>query len=485
MSSVRSVSRTSLSVAQVIPVRQIITSVLVIKEANVGIMNLRMRMFHDANAPLADGLRRKELLSMSDEDFESKHSFIQWAFPTPESSNQVSNAPVLDLETAVWLAEKPEVSAFLEAMTVRFLEFLSVNDHWKQRYNHNHLRISRAIQSLRLLHSWELADWFYNKVKEFAGDSFPLMEEADRYWAYYASPVHDRIAGAFVGLAIGDALGAPVEFADRGTFEPVTSYRSGGRFNLPAGAWTDDTAMALCLAQSLIEKKTLDNEDLLNRFCDWAANGSNTSTGIAVGIGQNTLRVLGDFRRNGYLEALPFGAKNDGNGSLMRLAPVACFAKDNIEEALALASLQSKATHAARHAEQCCQILTELLCQLLNGKPLPSALEQTHKRQLNSEISTMMRRNIVEESEDDIQSDGYVINTLHAALWSTLTTDSFESAVLRACNLGDDADTTAAVAGQIAGAMYGHSNIPHDLKVDLMDERKLYVTSQFFSRKAG
>ena len=101
MSSVRSVSRTSLSVAQVIPVRQIITSVLVLKEANVGIMNLRMRMFHDANAPLADGLRRKELLSMSDEDFESKHSFIQWAFPTPESSNQVSNAPVLDLETAV------------------------------------------------------------------------------------------------------------------------------------------------------------------------------------------------------------------------------------------------------------------------------------------------------------------------------------------------------------------------------------------------
>ena len=126
-------------------------------------MNFRMRMFHDANAPLADGLRRKELLSISNEDFESKHGFIQWAFPTPESSNQVSNAPVLDLETAVWLAEKPEVSTFLEAMTVRFLEFLSVNDHWKQRYNHNHLRISRAILSLRLLHSWELADWFYKR----------------------------------------------------------------------------------------------------------------------------------------------------------------------------------------------------------------------------------------------------------------------------------------------------------------------------------
>ena len=454
-----------------------------IKEANADIMNLRMRMFHDANAPLADGLRKRELLSMSDEDFESKHSFIQWAFPTPESSNQVSNAPVLNLETAVWLAEKPEASAFLEAMTVRFLEFLSANEHWKQRYNHNHLRITRTIQSLRILHSWELADWFYNKVKEFAGDSLTLMEEADSYWAYYASPIHDRIAGAFVGLAIGDALGAPIEFADRGTFEPVISYRSGGRFNLPAGAWTDDTAMALCLAQSLIEKNGLDNEDLLNRFCDWAANGSNTSTGIAVGIGQNTLRVLGDFRRNGYLEALPFGTKNDGNGSLMRLAPVACFAKDNIEEAVVLAGLQSKATHASHHAEQCCQILAELLCYLINGKPLMWAVKQTHNRPSNNEINMMMHRNMVDESEDDIKSGGYVVNTLHAALWSNLTTNSFESAVLKACNLGDDADTTGAVAGQIAGAMCGYSNITQDLKDGLKEERKLYVTSQFLSQR--
>ena len=446
-------------------------------------MNLRMRMFHDANAPLADGFRRKELPSISNEDFESKHGFIQWAFPTPESSNQVSDAPVLDLETAVWLAEKPEVSTFLEAMTVRFLEFLSVSQHWKQRYNHNHLRISRAILSLRLLHSWELADWFYNKVKEFSGDSFHLMEEANRYWSHYASPLHDRTAGSFVGLAIGDALGAPVEFADRGTFEPVTAYRSGGRFNLPAGAWTDDTAMALCLAQSLIEQKTLDNEDLLNRFCDWAENGTNTSTGIAVGIGQNALRVLGDFRRNGYLEALPFGAKNDGNGSLMRLAPVACFANDNIEEALVLASLNSKATHASRHAEQCCQILAGLLCKIINGEPLTSALEEIRKSPMNNEVSLMMHRNLVEESDDDIQSGGYVIDTLHAALWSTITTDSFKSAVLRACNLGDDADTTAAVTGQIAGAMCGYSNIPQDLKDGLKDERKLYVTSQFLSQR--
>ena len=155
-----------------------------------------------------------------------------------------------------------------------------------------------------------------------------------------------------MGLAMGDALGAPVEFSPRGTFAPVTAYRSGGRFKLPAGAWTDDTAMSLCLAESLIKNDGLNVTDLLDTFCDWAETGSNTSTGIAVGIGQNTLRVLGDYRRNGYLKALRFGAKNDGNGSLMRLAPVACYACPDIDKSRVLASQQSRATHASHPADQ-------------------------------------------------------------------------------------------------------------------------------------
>ena len=111
------------------------------------------------------------------------------------------------------------------------------------------------------------------------------------------------------------------------------------------------------------------------------------------------------------------------------------------------------------------------------------AVKQTYDRPSNNEINMMMHRNIVHESEDDIKSGGYVVNTLHAALWSNLTTNSFESAVLKACNLGDDADTTGAVAGQIAGAMCGYSNIPQDLKDGLKEERKLYVTSQFLSQR--
>ena len=441
-------------------------------------MRLRLKMFHEANAPLADGFRRKELLIMSDEEFEFKHGFIQWAFPIPDDGNQVSNAPVLNLDTALWLAENPEVSVFLEEMTVKFLKFLSRNHHWKMDFNHNHLRISRVIQSLRILHSWELANWFYGKVKELAGDSFLLMTRSDSYWSFYASPVHDRIAGAFVGLAIGDALGAPVEFAPRGTFEPVTAYRSGGRFKLPAGAWTDDTAMALCLAQSLIAHNGLDNTDLLKRFCDWAETGSNTSTGIAVGIGQNTLRTLGDFRRTGRLEALPFGAKNDGNGSLMRLAPVACFASNDIALARSVAGAQSRATHASQAADKCCQFLAELLCRLTRGESFSNILGSESNNKWRAAISNTFPPNLSEISEADVRSGGYVVDTLHAALWSVQNTRTFEDAVLKAVNLGDDADTTGAVAGQIAGACYGYSSIPRSLESGLIGERKLYVTSQ-------
>jgi ADP-ribosylglycohydrolase len=444
-------------------------------------MNLKIRMFHDANAPLADGFRRKELLSISDHDFEHKHGFIQWAFPTQQESRQVSSAPVLDLASATWLAEKPDVTEFLEAMIIRFLEFLASNNHWKCSYDHNHRRISRVIQSTRILHSWELADWFYGKVKEFAGDSFALMQVSDRYWAHYASPNHDRVAGAFVGLAIGDALGAPIEFSPRGTFGPVTTYISGGRFNLPAGAWTDDTSMALCLAQSIVENAGLVTEDVLNRFCDWAENGSNTSTGVAVGIGQNTLRVLGDFRRNGYLEALPLGSKNDGNGALMRLAPIACFAYNDVGVASLMAGEQSRATHASQTSEQSCQLLAELLCLLIRGQSISHALEVVSNRGWGRRVSSIFERKFTDQRETDLKVSGYVIETLHAALWSVMNTNNFQQAVLKAVNLGDDADTIAAVAGQIVGAMYGYSAVPKHLKAGLINERQLYVTSQFLS----
>ena len=442
---------------------------------------MKLKLFHDTKAPIANGHKRDNLLVMSDEEFESNHGFIQWAFPTTKKSHHNLNAPVLDLDSAIWLAQRNDVAEFLENMTVRFLQFLKHTGHWKSRHNHNHLRISRTIDSLRLLHSWELADWFYDQVKMLAGPSIELMSDAKVYWDVKASTKHDRVAGAFVGLAIGDALGAPVEFCERATFQEVTEYRAGGKFNLPAGAWTDDTAMALCLAQSLIIEGSFNAEDLLKRFSRWLEKGENTSTGVTVGVGQNTLRTLGDFRRKGTLVAERIGNKNDGNGSLMRLSPVACHSFSDLAQVREMASAQSRTTHASDVADECCQFLGELLARAINGQSYQTAKAELLKSEWNYPLTSILDADYIASDRNEIKSSGYVIETLQASLWAVENSQSFDTAVLRAVNLGGDADTVGAVTGQIAGAIHGYSQVPTHLKTGLNNERKLYVTSQFLT----
>lgn len=442
----------------------------------------KLQDFHKGRTLLSSGHRRADLLKLTDAEFERHHGFIQWAFPTPEKSYNNFSAPLLDLGTAIWLSEDAESTSFLEKMSVRFLQFLKDNNHWRTAYNHNHLRITRVIHSLRILHSWELADWFHHQIINLSGDSYELMERPRMYWDAQSSALNDKIAGSLVGLAIGDALGALVEFTPRGEFPFVEGYQEGGRFHLPAGAWTDDTAMALCLADSLIHHDGLDVENLLQRFCNWAEHGENSSTGISVGIGQNTLRALGDFKRTGRLEAEAFGAKNDGNGSLMRLTPAVCFASHHLETAMELASTQSRTTHASPIAEECCKFTAGLIFKLLHGAGYETAKADTLALGWTETLTEAIGFPLSEVDDGLIPSGGYVLDSLRAALWCIENTASFENAVLLAVNLGDDADTTAAIAGQIAGARYGYSAVPQSLKHGLVGERRLYVTSQFLAR---
>lgn len=272
--------------------------------------------------------------------------------------------------------------------------------------------------------------------------------------------VLDRAVGALVGLAIGDALGAPVEFSRRDTFEPVTGMRPGGYFQLPAGAWTDDTAMALCLAQSLIEHPQLNLKDLLDRFCMWAGEGTNTSTGVCVGIGQNTLRVLGNYHRTGTLLAPETRQKSDGNGAIMRLAPVAVRHWHRPEEAQRIAELQSRATHYSALSASACEALALMLCALIRGADWACASRPSAPDHWPDEIRAISEENWQARSRDSISATGYVVHTLEAALWAVDNTDSFEAALLGAVNLGDDADSVGAVTGQLAGARYGMSAIP-------------------------
>ncbi|WCR17353.1 ADP-ribosylglycohydrolase family protein [Paracoccus alcaliphilus] len=266
----------------------------------------------------------------------------------------------------------------------------------------------------------------------------------------------NRAKGALIGLAIGDALGAPVEFQPRGGFAPIIGMRAGGRFRLPAGAWTDDTAMALCLAESLLANPDLDERDLLERFCRWAQHGENSSTGVAVGIGQITLRRLGDFRRTGSLHAAP-RSRGDGNGALMRVAPVAIRHFRDPRKAAEIAIRQSRTTHASVLSEQCCAFSVQLISRLVLGEEWSTALAEAQVELQAPELLAMLDRC---NSAGEPPSTGYVVDTLEAALWAVSRTQSFEEALLAAVNLGHDADTVGAVAGQIAGARYGSEAIP-------------------------
>lgn len=272
--------------------------------------------------------------------------------------------------------------------------------------------------------------------------------------------VQERARGAFVGLAIGDALGAPVEFKERGAFPEVREMLAGGYFKLPAGAWTDDTAMALCLADSLLYDGDLDTKDLLDRFLGWIYENQNTSTGQCIGVGQNTFSVLGNYRRTGDLVAPPVKGRSDGNGALMRLAPVACRHWSNPLKARAIARDQSRATHASELSAAACDAMASILCDLIAGQSWQDALAKLAKDPWPQEIDEVLEGRWQTKHRDEISSSGYVVHTFEAAFWAVGTTLSFEDALVAAVNLGHDADTVGAVAGQLAGARYGIRAIP-------------------------
>ena len=287
--------------------------------------------------------------------------------------------------------------------------------------------------------------------------------------------IADRAVGALVGLAVGDALGAPVEFCRRDTFEPVAEMRAGGYFKLPVGAWTDDTAMALCLAESLIDHPHLDQKDLLDRFCLWAGKGANTSTGVCVGIGQNTLRVLGNYHRTGALLAPETRQKSDGNGAIMRLASVAVRHWQTPVEARRIANLQSRTTHYSALSAAACESLATTLCALIGGQDWPKASSPTPGDHWPDAIKALSGEDWQQRDRDSISSTGFVVHTLEAALWAVDTTNSFSAALLKAVNLGDDADSVGAVAGQLAGARYGLSAIPRNWLEALFHREKIEV----------
>jgi ADP-ribosyl-[dinitrogen reductase] hydrolase len=270
----------------------------------------------------------------------------------------------------------------------------------------------------------------------------------------------ERYRGSLLGLACGDAVGTAVEFCPRGSFVPLTDMIGGGPFGLAPGKWTDDTSMALCLAESLLNKNGLDAADQMGRYLNWWQWGYLSSTGDCFDIGMTVRQALQKFQATGDPVAGSTDPQTAGNGSLMRLAPVALFYYPNIEQVLDACANSSRTTHGASEAVQCCMLLGLLLARVLAGDS--KTLLQSYRSPIFNEpkVSGIAAGTYLGKSRKDISGSGYSVASLEAALWCFHHTDTFESAILEAANLGDDADTTAAIVGQIAGAYYGVNLIP-------------------------
>jgi len=283
-----------------------------------------------------------------------------------------------------------------------------------------------------------------------------------------------QVKAAIFGVAVGDALGVPVEFEEREDIHvnPVTDMVGYGTYDLPAGTWSDDTSLTLCLAEALTQG--FDLQTIAKNFILWMNEGWWTPYGVVFDIGNSTEDAISKLvegvhpLHSGGMEEI-----DNGNGSLMRIIPLVFLVRHyTIQDRFDLVSQVSSITHGHIRSIIACFYYVEFALQLLDGKDkrsIYSGLKKEisdflHSRAIDSSEFDVFQRLLVSDidllDESEIQSSGYVVHTLEAAIWCILTTESFEEAVLKAVNLGDDSDTTGAVTGGLAGLLYGYHSIP-------------------------
>ena len=290
-------------------------------------------------------------------------------------------------------------------------------------------------------------------------------------------PARDRFRGCLLGLAAGDALGTALEFKKPGTFQPIDDMTGagcfglepGGCFDLEPGQWTDDTSMALCLAESLIQCDGFDPMDQMRRYVRWWREGYLSSTeGRAVDIGYTVRCALSRFGHTGEPYAGSTNPDSAGNGSLMRLAPVPMYFAGDAGEAIDRSANSSRTTHGAQEAVDACRYFVGLLVGALKGVNKKALLSTRYcpveglweRSPLAEKIAEIADGSFKDREPPEIKGTGYVVKSLEAALWAFHKSSDFRDGALLAVNLGDDADTTGAIYGQIAGAYYGVEAIP-------------------------
>lgn len=302
-----------------------------------------------------------------------------------------------------------------------------------------------------------------------------------------ALSLQSRYRGVMLGLAAGDALGTTLEFKTPDSFEPLTDMMGGGPFNLVSGQWTDDTSMTLCLGESLVDCHGFNPRDQMQRYVRWWQQGYRSSTGACFDIGNTVRTALSRYLSTSNPFSGSPAPNTAGNGSLMRIASVPLAYRNEPQTALVMASDSSRTTHAAIECLDACRVWTALIIAALNGwskyelcgvrwRHLPGF---STENELVPRVANVLNGSYKDRQPPQIRGTGYVIDSLEAALWAFYRSESFREGALCAANLGEDADTTAAIYGQLAGAYYGVEAIPdawrsaltsHDLITGLADQ---------------
>lgn len=268
-----------------------------------------------------------------------------------------------------------------------------------------------------------------------------------------------------MGLAVGDALGTTNEFQPAGSFEPITDMVGGGVFDLEPGQWTDDTSMALCLADSLLAQGRYDSFDVMDRYMRWFKDGYRSSTNVCFDIGGQVRAALFDFEHQQRVPRTAQRTTSAGNGAIMRLAPVviAGFEHREIREIVATAGLSARETHYSVEAEAATEVFAALLVGALLGWA-PERIVDVAWASTGAAFDDVAARVIsadpTERASWEAHTSGYIIHGLRLAVHGLLDVGSFDEAVLAIANLGGDADTNAAIYGQLGGAYCGVEAIP-------------------------
>lgn len=282
-----------------------------------------------------------------------------------------------------------------------------------------------------------------------------------------------KFINSIIGHAVGDAMGVPTEFCIREHLlkKPVTEMISSPKVGQPAGAWSDDTSMEICTIESFIEHGEFNYSDIMKKWVEWINEGKYTANGETFDVGRTCLSAIRQYTKG--INPLDCGLKDEmsnGNGSLMRILPVALYSYSknlNQEEIIKLTNEISALTHAHDTSKLGCYIYVRFVILLLQGKTKEEAYEEIknldyymYDSKSVDKYKRILKNNIKEYKIDEIRSNGYIVDTLECSLWILMNAKNYKETIIASTNIGNDTDTVGAIAGSMAGIIYGIEGIP-------------------------